>query len=167
LPDQALQQIQRTFVPTKQQLQFLQVFLSPDGPNTITKCANIACVARRTVYHWFQNEDFRQWFHAECSRQSATERELMWRNARRLAIAGSPEHIKLVAMKAGELIHAGSNDPQFRPNTAVFINVPRPELAPADVEQLPAGDLDQVTDAVDAASVVTPVVTAAENSSND
>lgn len=146
------QNIPVTFLPTKAQWRFLNVFLAPDGPVTISGCARTASINRRTVYDWFEDERFRLWFYSECDKQAKTERELMWRNARRLAIAGSPEHIKLVAAKAGELIGAGSNDHMRAGPTAVFINVPRPKAVEADaVEQLQAAPVD--------AAVVTDVVT--------
>ena len=144
------------FIPTKQQMRFVHVFLSPDGPDTITGCAKLASVNRRTVYDWLEDRQFRQWFHEQCNRQGAAERELMWRNARKLAIAGSPEHIKLVAMKAGELIQPGTNDhARFPGSPAVFINVPRPRLLdpgtpdppePAGARELVAVDAQVVTE---------------------
>lgn len=167
---QLQQDTDRPFIPNRQMLQFLNVFLSPDGPNTIRGCAERASVPRRTVYNWFESDAFRAWFHDQCSRCGATERELMWRNARRLAIAGSPEHIKLVAMKAGELIHPGANEHMRPAPTAVFINVPRPPSLPAapdvglEVQQLPelAGDVG-----LDQAQVATAQDAAAHNQSND
>jgi hypothetical protein len=122
------------FIPTKAQWRFLDVFTSPDGPNTIKGCAERAAVNRRTVYDWFEDQRFCAWFYGHCDRRGKPERELMWRNTRKLAAAGSPEHIKLVAMKAGELIGTGTNDRMLQPaSLGVFINVPRP---PAE---LPAG----------------------------
>jgi hypothetical protein len=145
--EQGLEHIPVTFIPTPAQWRFLQAFLTPDGPNTIKGCAQHANVNRRTVYDWFEDERFRLWFYGECDKQAKTERELMWRNARKLAIAGSPEHIKLVAMKSGEILGPGTNDHMHPPTTAVFINVPRPPLDSTPTPALPeAQQLDSPID---------------------
>ena len=143
--EQGLKDIPVVFLPTKAQWRFLNVFLAPDGPDSIAKCAAKACVNRRTVYDWQQDPRFKEWFHDQCEKQAKTERELMWRNARKLAIAGSPEHIKLVAQKAGELIHAGANDRRPIGPLGVFINVPRPDAPQLTTGEQDAGEVDAET----------------------
>ena len=168
--EQGLKDIPVVFIPTKAQWRFLNVFLAPDGPDSIRKCAERACVNRRTVYDWQQDDRFKQWFHDQCEKQAKTERELMWRNARKLAIAGSPEHIKLVAQKAGELIPAGANDRRPIGPLGVFINVPRPDVPPLVAGDRDGGQIDAETvDSQELPDVdhVAAHVTAGAHQSND
>lgn len=145
----------RPFVPTPAQLRYLATWLDPAGPDTITQLAAAARVNRRTVYDWLEDPRFCLWFTTHVERVFLADRLRMWKRCLELAIKGSPDHIKLVAQRAGEL------RPEFPGNNSdrtggmqVFINVPRPRP-----------QLDQATeqlDTIDVMPAVLPVVTSSE-----
>lgn len=142
-----------TFVPTAAQWRYLRAYLEPNGAPTIRGCAARANVNWRTVYDWLADERFRDWFTAETRRVFTHQLPAMWSKCMELACAGSPEHIKLIALRTGELIGPGTNDHARPSTTAVFINVPRPRaLDPEDRAALPEA---QHTTTIDT-QVVTP-----------
>jgi len=94
---------------------------------------------------------------------------LVKRTTWKLAIAGSPEHIKLVMAWAGINV-SGSQDHNRPPAMGVFINVPRPPpeleggmptVAALDAEHV------RILEAADDGSVAAQVVTPREKDAND
>jgi hypothetical protein len=117
------------FIPTQAQWRYLREFLVHDGPNNLRAIAQRANVNVRTVYDWRRDERFVQWFNDECAREFSHGLRLVQRTLWRLAIAGSPEHIKLAMQWAG-ISNAGTHDPaRSTTYSGVFINVPRPDPA--------------------------------------
>jgi len=130
------QNIPITFVPTQAQWRYLRAYLDPHNVGSIRDCARRASVNRRTVYDWLEDERFCSWFHEQTRRQFLHQLPAMWAKCIELACQGSPEHIKLIAMRTGELSGPGTHDhnrvPPPAAATAVFINVPRPQLLQDD-----------------------------------
>jgi hypothetical protein len=124
--DTGIEETQRTFVPTQQQLRYLRSYLNPAVPGNIKAVAEDAGVNRRNVYRWLDDPAFCAWFAEQCNRVFMHRVPAMWQKCIELATAGSPEHIKLVAARTGELRQAADNG---RGNgiQQVFINVPRPD----------------------------------------
>ena len=151
------QNIPITFIPTQAQWRYLRAYLDPSKTGaSITDCARRANVNRRTVYDWLEDERFCSWFHEHTRRLFTHCLPAMWQKCIELACQGSPEHIKLIALRTGELSGPGTNDHgRSGPPTAaaVFINIPRPELPqgnPGGPPQLGsvvlAGDVDVTED---------------------
>ena len=154
-----------TFIPTPAQWRYLRAYLDPNNSGAIKHCAQRANVNWRTVYDWLADERFRQWFTEETRRVFTHRLPAMWSKCLDLAAEGSPEHIRLIAMRTGELIQPGSHDQRQLPATAVFINVPRPpqlaERAPGAL--LEVGELAE-RGAVDAQLVTEQAHNAHNNS---
>jgi hypothetical protein len=123
--DQVAPVAQRLFVPSQQQLRYLRAYLDPATPANIKAVAAAAHVNRRNIYRWFDDAEFCAWFKEQCERLLQHRIPRMWMRCIELAEQGSPEHIKLVAMKTGELRQDAPNG-RGPGMAAVFINVPRP-----------------------------------------
>lgn len=117
-------------------LRFLAAALDLDTPNTLTAQAKAAQVNRRTLYDWFERPEFMAWFNQERERLLRRYYDRALLRAGQLAEQGSPDHLKLLMAKFGDLRHGSYGDGDTdhgRPQTAVYINVPRPEQ-PARVD---------------------------------
>lgn len=115
------------FVPTHAQWRYLRAYLEPTSTGVIRHVAAKANVNWRTVYDWLADDRFRDWFTTETRRLFLHRLPKIWDKCAELAEQGSPEHIKLIGMRTGELIHAGTFDQRVPAAMGVFINVPRPE----------------------------------------
>jgi len=113
------------FVPNQQQLRYLRAYLDPSTPANIKAVAEAARVNRRNIYRWLDDPNFCEWFAAQCQRVFMHRVPAMWQKCIELASAGSPEHIKLVALRTGEL-RPGAENGRGAGISQVFINVPRP-----------------------------------------
>jgi hypothetical protein len=79
------------------------------------------------VYRWMDDPQFCAWFTDQCERLFRHHVPAMWQKCLELAIAGSPEHIKLIAMRTGELRTETQGVGAAQAGiTQVFVNVPRP-----------------------------------------
>jgi hypothetical protein len=93
----------RAFIPNQQQLRYLRAYLDPATPANIKAVAETAKVNRRNIYRWLDDPAFCAWFAEQCERLFRHHVPAMWQKCLELAMAGSPEHIKLIAMRTGEL----------------------------------------------------------------
>jgi hypothetical protein len=135
------------FVPTPAQWRYLRAYLDPDSSGAIKHCAARANVNWRTVYDWLADDRFREWFTDETRRVFSHRLPAMWAKCMDLACSGSPDHIRLIALRTGELLNAGSPDQRSPAHTAVFINVPRPQqLDTAQPAALPEASLPTAID---------------------
>jgi len=131
------------FIPTQQQIRYLRAYLDPNTQANITSIAEIARVNRRTVYKWLEQPAFCIWFKEQCESLFRHRVPKMWAKCLELAEAGSPDHIKLIAQRGGELqIEAQGTGRDGRAGiTQVFLNVPRPQLV---AHEAPAMDLEPI-----------------------
>lgn len=137
------------FAPHPQHWSYLRAFLDPAIPHNIKAICQAARINRRNVYRWLQDPAFCRWFSEQCDSLFRHRLHGMWQKCLDLAIQGSPEHIKLIAMKAGDLLQEAPNG--RGPGLAqVFINVPRPPREPEDaidvqplIRPVPASNREQ------------------------
>ncbi|MBM4400403.1 MAG: hypothetical protein FJ045_00455 [Crenarchaeota archaeon] len=61
-----------TYIPSKQQLAFLEAYLSQEVDSTIESICQASGVPRRTYYNWRENSHFNDWFLYEL--RDATDR---------------------------------------------------------------------------------------------
>lgn len=121
------------FRPSKRQVAYLQAWLDPQAPKTISGIARHIDVPRRTVSHWLAQDQFMTWFNAELERET----DHLWRplllKTANLAMQGSVEHAKLLALIRGAI---RQDDGPQRGGVTVIVGVPRSgdptPLPPAD-----------------------------------
>jgi hypothetical protein len=132
------------FRPNAQQIRYLEKFMDPElKPWNIKTVAAAARVHRRQVYRWMENPQFCAWFKEETDRVFRHALPKMWARCMELAIQGSPEHIKLIGLRTGELrAEAQSVNGERASITNVFVNVPRPH------QLEPAGDVLDIAPAI-------------------
>jgi hypothetical protein len=112
-------------VPNQQQLRYLRAYLDPSTPANIKAVAEAAAVNRRNIYRWLDEPQFCGWFAEQCQRVFMHRLPAMWQKCLELATEGSPEHIKLIALRTGELRQDAPNG-RGTGIQSVFINVPAP-----------------------------------------
>jgi hypothetical protein len=128
----------RPFLPNPGQIRYAKAYLDPANPGNIKAIAAAAGVHRRSVYTWMQDPEFCLWLKEQAERVITHHLPIMWQRCLELAIQGSPEHIKLIALRSGELRQDAPNG--RGPGVQVFLNVPRPRY------ELPQAPTDTVLD---------------------
>lgn len=114
------------FIPTAQQMRYLAACLDPRLA-TLDAMATAARINRVTIWRWRQDARFVDWLTQQIARGFGLKYHLALDRALDLAIQGSPEHLKLLMGKFGDLRHAGDDDSRNGPQqVAIHINVPRP-----------------------------------------
>jgi Helix-turn-helix of insertion element transposase len=126
----------KPFLPSLAQQRYLAAWLDPNSPHSILGLAKLVKVNRRTVYDWLDDQRFCTWFAAAAERFFQANKHTMWKKCLELAIEGSPDHIKLIAQRSGELRPDVQSVNGDRPGALqIFLNVPRPnQLQPAPPE---------------------------------
>lgn len=94
---------QRPFRASPYQQAYLEAWLDPQAPKTISGIARHIDVPRRTIHSWLAIDDFVRWFNGEIERHTCA----LWRpvllKVTELALQGSIEHIKLLAQIRGAI----------------------------------------------------------------
>lgn len=132
---------ERGFQPSPQQLRYL-VCAADANNHGFEAIAKAARINRVTAWRWRQDTAFTEWFQREVLRAFGMKYALALDKAADLAMAGSPEHLKLLMVKMGDLRH-GNDDGHSSggQQIAVHINVPRPELAARELPRLDTIDV--------------------------
>jgi hypothetical protein len=125
----------RPFIPNQQRLRYLRAYLDPATPCNIKAVAEAARVNRRTVYKWLDDPQFCTWFADQCNSLFRHRTHAMWQKCLDLALQSSPEHIKLIAMRTGE-VREGAANGRGDGISAVFINVPRAPREPDEAIEI-------------------------------
>jgi hypothetical protein len=116
------------FVPSTRMQRYLAACLDP-SLLTLEAIASAARINRVTVWKWKQDPAFVDWMTNQIQRTYGLKYSIALDRALNLAMQGSPEHLKLLMAKFGDLRsleHDGSSNQ--RQQIAVHINVPRPQL---------------------------------------
>ena len=115
---------QKPFRPSPYQQAYLEAWLDPQAPRTISGISRHIDVPRRTIQSWLAIDDFVRWFNGEIERHTCA----LWRpvllKVTELALKGSIEHIKLLAQIRGAIrpVDNGAD----RTGLMVVVGIPRP-----------------------------------------
>lgn len=128
LPERRSRPAQAPFRPSRPQQAYLEAWLDPQAPKTISGIATHIAVPRRTVHHWLANDDFVAWFNAEIQQHTEHRWAPVLLKVAQLALQGSIDHVRLLAQIRGAI--------RLRENPAadgltVVVGVPRPASRPA------------------------------------
>lgn len=96
---------------------------------TLEAIAKAAHVNRTTAWRWHQQPDFTAWVQDQLQKTFGLKYTIALHRALDLAIQGSPEHMKLLMLKFGDLKASAEYDGRsnHQQHIAVMINVPRPD----------------------------------------
>ena len=118
------------FCPSRPQQAYLEVWLDPQAPKTISGISRHINVPRRTIQHWLTRDGFVVWFNHQVERHTGA----LWLPALHkltlLALEGSIAHLTLLARIRG-VLHPDAPDNAGQGLTVV-IGIPRPSEAPVD-----------------------------------
>jgi hypothetical protein len=114
----------RSFTPSRLQRRYLEVWLDPTQPKTVTAIAKELGITRRSICYWFADLGFKGWFEAEVDAATRHVWQAALLRCSQLALGGSAEHFKLLAQIRGVLGRENGVD-QARSIT-VALGVPRP-----------------------------------------
>ena len=112
----------RAFRPSRHQQIYLEAWLNPHAPKTISAICRHTGIPRRTVQDWLRSAAFVSWFNGALERHT----DILWQpvllKIAELALQGSIEHAKLLAqVRRGLRPFRGSGNAM-----TVIIGVPRP-----------------------------------------
>ena len=127
--------------PTPAQRRYVEAWLDPAVPKTISAVCHASGVPRRTAYNWRAIPGFMAWF----DHQLKLATDHLWfpilQRCAQLALQGSVEHAKLLAAIRGELTSADSPAQRGTAGVQVIIGVPRPDFARLDAPTVEVSDL--------------------------
>lgn len=112
------------FTPTRAQQAYLEAWLDPQTPKSITGICRHLDLPRRTAHNWLaDHHGFVPWFDGELQRHTDHLWQPILMKVAQLALQGSIEHAKLFAQVRGAL----RQPEQFASsNITVLVGIPRP-----------------------------------------
>jgi hypothetical protein len=93
------------FCPSRSQQAYLEAWLDPQAPKTISGISTHIDVSRRAIQGWLKNDAFVAWFNAEIERHTDNLWQPVLLKLTALALEGSIEHMTLLAKIRGAIRH--------------------------------------------------------------
>jgi hypothetical protein len=117
----------RTFRASRAQRSYVEAWLDPQAPKTISGICRHLGLPRRTVYNWLADDQgFVTWFNHGVERNTDGLWQPILLKVAQLAVQGSIEHARLFAQVRGALRQL---EQSALSNITVLVGIPRPGAA--------------------------------------
>jgi len=112
-----------TFQPSPEQIKFIEAYLDLDNNKPITEISKDTGVPRRTIYNWFEKEDFINWLNSKKNEILAKSLIARYLTAIRKAMAGDFSYSKLLFEMEKEYMPAISHNISIKVTEIVITHV--------------------------------------------
>lgn len=114
----------RAWQPTRKQVAYLECWLDPSKPKSISAICREVGISRSNLRQWRKGGAFEEWFNKQCEQETNHLWQPLLARLAQLAMQGSVEHAKLLALIRGE-IRSNEQPAQRAGGLTVVLAVPR------------------------------------------